>query len=131
MARNPRITAVGEIDQQSVERRDLDVLDFAEAAAEKAEPFLQREKRMLLVVVGDGDDDFIEQFSGAIDDIEVAVRDRIEAARINGAADHGDECRMTNDECRMAGGEPRIFGSLCPPVAERGLSSHNTSREND
>ena len=41
---------------------------------------------MFLVVVGDGDDDFVEQFSGAIDDIEVAVGHGIEAAGVNRAA---------------------------------------------
>ena len=58
---------------------------------------------MLLVVVRDGHDHFIEKFPGAIDDIEVAVRHRIEAAGINRASDHGSgNVERTNDECRKA-----------------------------
>src|SRR3977135_1793494 len=98
MARRPRMTVAA----AAGEGCTLDVCDFPESVLEKAEPLLQRKERLLLVVVGDGDDDFIEQFSRAIDDIEVSVRDRIEAAGVNGAADHGDECRMANDECRIS-----------------------------
>ena len=43
---------------------------------------------MLLIVVRDGDDDFVEKFPGALDDVEVAVGDGIETAGINGAANH-------------------------------------------
>ena len=52
---------------------------------EKIEPLLERKERLLLVVVGDCYDDFIEKFAGALDYVEMAVRDRIEAAWVNRA----------------------------------------------
>jgi hypothetical protein len=57
---------------------------------------------MLLVVVRDRDNDFVEKLSSPIDHVEVAVGDRVETARINGATGHGTESRMTNGECRMS-----------------------------
>ena len=52
---------------------------------ELIQSFREREKRLLLVIVSDRYDDFIEKFSGSLDHVEVAIGDRIEAAWINRA----------------------------------------------
>src|SRR5205814_2284730 len=76
------------IHQQPTKRRDLHVFDFTKRALKQIEPFLEREKGMLLIVMSDCDDDFVEKFSGAIDDVEMTVGDRVEAAGIYSAANH-------------------------------------------
>jgi hypothetical protein len=44
---------------------------------------LKREKRLLLVITGDCNDNFVEQLSRALNHIEVAVGHRIKAAGVN------------------------------------------------
>jgi len=44
---------------------------------------------MLLIIEGHGDDQHVKQCAGALDDIEVAVRNRIKAPWINGDAGAG------------------------------------------
>jgi len=51
--------------------------------AQQVETILQREKRLLLVVVRHSHYHFVEQFSSTLDYIEVTVRDRIKTTRIN------------------------------------------------
>jgi hypothetical protein len=70
-----------------------------------AHALLDREERSLLVVVRDADDHLVEQFARALDDIEVAVRDRIEAAGINSAA-HRREIRRGTAGCKAASDLP-------------------------
>ena len=101
-ARKPRMTArafccIGEFDQQSIERRDPHVVDAADGFLEKSEPLLESEERLLLVVMRDGHDHFVEKLSGALDYIEVTVGDRIEAAGINRASHSG---KYVTGKCR-------------------------------
>jgi hypothetical protein len=76
------------IDQQALQRRDLHFFDVPDGGLEQVEPLPEGEKRMFLVVVRDSDDYFVEQFAGAIDDVQVPVRHRVEAAGVNRASDH-------------------------------------------
>ena len=56
--------------------------------SKQIEPFLESEERIFLVIVRDGDDDFVEELAGAIDDVEVPVCHRVEAAGVNCASHH-------------------------------------------
>ena len=73
---------------------------------EQIEPLLEGEEWLLLIVVRDGHDHFVEQFAGAIDDIQVPIRHRIEAAGINRASDHGKRRRRMRTSQRQ-------FASSC------------------
>jgi hypothetical protein len=44
---------------------------------------LKREKRLLLVIIGDCHDNLVEQLSRSLDDIQVAVGHRIKATGVN------------------------------------------------
>ena len=78
----------GKFHEQAFELRYFHIVDFANSLPEQIETFLEREERLLLVIVRDGDDHFIEKFAGTLNDIEVTVCDRIKAAGVN-CAFHG------------------------------------------
>src|SRR5207302_2280881 len=46
-------------------------------------PFGQAEQRVLAVIERDGDDDSVKEFRGALDDIQVAIGQRVETPRVN------------------------------------------------
>jgi hypothetical protein len=77
---------------------------------QQIEAFLERKKRLLLIVVGDSHDDFIEKLSCTLDHVEVPVCDGIETAGIN-CASHDLEKRSTPKAFRAS-------GSTLAPAAE-------------
>ena len=72
------------VDEQPVERVDLDVRLVLEHGPDDVDALLHREERRLLGVDEDRDDDPVEQPRAARDDVDVAVRERIEGAGIDG-----------------------------------------------
>ncbi len=76
-------------DEQAGQGGDLHAVEIAEGDPQECEAFCQSEQRLLLLVVRDGDDHFIEEFARPLDDIEVAVGDWIKAAGINRASHEG------------------------------------------
>ena len=89
---------------------------IADRVPKKLEAFLEGKERLFLIVVRHGHDYFIEEFSGAIDHIEMTIRHRVEAAGINRASDHGG----TFNAERVRSKRPPMT------VAERAQSSQNT-----
>jgi hypothetical protein len=74
-----RLLLHSETDEQSIERLDLHAIPVADRCREQFEPLRQAEERLLLIVYRDCHDHFIEQLPRALDDVEVAIRDRIES----------------------------------------------------
>src|SRR5205823_7480169 len=73
-----RLPLARELDHQLGEDVDLDVLEPGEGFTEEADPFLQREHRLLVRrAADDADDDPVEDVGGAPDHVDVAVRDRV------------------------------------------------------
>ena len=72
-----------ELDQQVGNDLDLDVREVRGGGVEEVATLLRGEQRLLLAhrVVDDADDDLVEDPRGAADDVEVAVGDRVVAAR--------------------------------------------------
>jgi hypothetical protein len=78
----------GEFDQQSIERQYLYAFEGRGYLAQKSEALPESKIRLLLIVMCDRHNHFVKKLSRPLDDIEVTVRDRVEAARINRAS-HG------------------------------------------
>jgi hypothetical protein len=76
------------VDEQPVEAVDADLLaEGRRDLADHLDPLVHGEQpARLLVIVGDGDHDLVDEPEGATKDVEVAVRDGIERAGIHGAA---------------------------------------------
>ena len=77
---------VGVVNEQAVEGINFGVGDVFDAAADEFDAFFEREERLFAFVFGDRHDDMVEQFDGAFDDVEVAVRQGIKTAGINGGS---------------------------------------------
>jgi hypothetical protein len=58
--------------------------------AQECETFFQGKERLLLNIISDGHDHFVEQLGRALDYVQMSVSDGIEAARIDGSS-HGLE----------------------------------------
>ena len=78
---------VAELDRQPVEGLDLDPVGrragFAERRPDDVDPLLDGEERLLSRVGEHADDDPVERSGRAADDVDVAVRDRVEGARVD------------------------------------------------
>ena len=83
----------GEFDKQSFELGNSHIVDLASGLSQQIQTFLQREKRLLLVIMRHGHNDFIKQFPRTLNDIEVTVRHRIETAGVNGGS-HRAQCSI-------------------------------------
>ena len=98
-AADDRAGAAGaaEVDGQAVERLDLDPVrrcaGLGERLADDADARLDVEQRRLARVGQDADDDAVEHGRGALDDVEVAVRDRVERARVDRDGVHRSSAR--------------------------------------
>lgn len=82
-------TASGDVvHEESLEAIDLDAMDAGagEGGGEEVHAFLGGEEGGFGGVVGDGDDDAVEELGGALDDIEVPVGEGIEASGVDGGA---------------------------------------------
>src|SRR5437868_934407 len=104
--------AGGELDQQSLHRRDLDGF-IRHRLAQHGQPFLRRKQRLLLIVNCDRHNDLIKKRARPFDNVEMTIRHRIETARINRASHNRTKLaeeienvkewnsRLRNDEVRM------------------------------
>jgi hypothetical protein len=70
---------VREVDDQAVERRDGDAGEVAERALQHVETLVEREGAALPEVPRDGHDQLREHTSPAMNQVQVPVRDRVEA----------------------------------------------------
>jgi len=75
---------------------------------------LEREKRLLFVIMRDCHYDLVEQFSRSLDHIQVAIGHRIKAAGVNSpshlrkfAEEWGNE--KPNGECRLKAAQPFVM----------------------
>jgi hypothetical protein len=78
-----------EFDKEPLEFDDFYIPQVANAFREQEEPLLNAEEGTLLIVKGDGDDDFVEEPGRAAQNIEVSVVWRVERAGVDGAAHLG------------------------------------------
>src|SRR6185437_8750577 len=76
------------VDQQPIERLDLDARVFLEYDARNLDTLIRREQRRLFRIRGNGDNDAIEEPRATHDDVDVAVRQRIEGAGIHSEGGH-------------------------------------------
>ena len=74
------------VDEQSIEGVHLDVVPVAEHLADHRHALVDREERRLVGVDEDGDDNPIEDRTGALDDVDVAAGERIEGPGKDGDA---------------------------------------------
>src|SRR5439155_20975613 len=80
-----RVVRTAEIDEQAVERLERQAFaGMRNRVLDELDPLFGREQRLLALVHRDRDDRVIEQAQRALEDVEVAVRDRIERAGIHG-----------------------------------------------
>ena len=84
-----RALLLGEADRQAVEGVDLDVRDILAGIPQHGNALLDREKRGLGTVDQHRDNHFVKHTAGALDNIEMPVRDGVEAAGIHGDGGHG------------------------------------------
>ena len=90
-AANDELGAAGtaEVDGQPVEGGDFDPIGTGTRAARRkrltddVDPHLDRQEGLFARVGEDADDDSLEHAGGAPDHVEVAVRDRVERARVD------------------------------------------------
>src|SRR5499426_3639571 len=102
-----------QVDQQSVEGHDAKVAEVRGGVVDHLEPLLHREERLLRRIGDDRDDELVEDLQAALDDIDVAVVDRIEHAWIDGALGHGGKAtlrleRKSRSSPRSGGRERRV-----------------------
>jgi hypothetical protein len=80
-------TYAAQVDGQTIERLDLDPVKrparIAEGIADHPDPRLHIQQRSLARVGQHGDDQRVEHVRGTLDDVEVAVRDRVERPGID------------------------------------------------
>ena len=93
-ARRPRtmtraLLLLAELDEQTVERLDRHVGQVGRDARHEVDPLLHREERAARRVAADPDDDVAEERRGALDEVEVPERGRVEAAGVDGQAGDG------------------------------------------
>ena len=82
-----RAPALRELDDELGKDVDLDVVLVAERLLEEADSLLDREQRLLVArLADDADDDSVEDLCRPPDDVEVAERDRVVAARADRGA---------------------------------------------
>src|SRR4051812_7923644 len=76
------------VDDEDAERDGVDVVQVGRRLVDEREPLLDAEQRRVLADrrVDDGDDDLVELLGRAADDVQVAVGDRVVAARADGDA---------------------------------------------
>src|SRR5207247_8307669 len=75
----------GELNRQAREARDLDAVSPFQRFLDQRDPLLDCEQRLPLVGVGGNRDDHaVEDAECAVDDVEVAVGERVEAAGVDG-----------------------------------------------
>jgi hypothetical protein len=75
---------VRKVDDELREDFDLDVLEAGESLAQKADPLVEGEHRLLVLRgADDADDDAVEDRGRARDHVDVAVRDRVVGARVD------------------------------------------------
>jgi hypothetical protein len=72
-----------EVDEQTGEAAYFDARLVRDGRPNELDAFLHREERRLGGVIGDSDDQPIDEFQAAMDEVFVSARDRIEAACID------------------------------------------------
>lgn len=82
------VLLAGEVDEQSLERHDAQVRDVLGRRLKHVHALLHRKKTLLGAVLGNGDDQFIEESGGTLEHVKVSVGDGIKASWVDGAA-HG------------------------------------------
>src|SRR5919109_2054045 len=98
-----RAPALRELDDELGEDIDLDVVLVAQGLLEEADPLVDGEHRPLVArLANDSDDDAVEDLRRPADDVEVAERDRVVAARADRGAEvvrrHSGSKRVTRTE---------------------------------
>ena len=74
---------IGVVDKKAAHRTDLNAFLTDEGVFDHLNALFEGEHWILGGVDGDGDDHFVEEVEGAIDDIDMAHGDRIEGAGID------------------------------------------------
>src|SRR3989454_5379779 len=81
--------ACHQVDQKPVERDDAKVAQLRGGLVDHLESFFHREERLLRGIGDHRDDELVEDLEAALDDVDVAVVDRIEHTGIDSALGHG------------------------------------------
>jgi hypothetical protein len=77
------VDALDIFDEEAGEGIDRDVGKVRDGLGAEFLALRHGEERAFAFVLGDGDDDLVEEFGGALDDIEMAIGDGIETPGIN------------------------------------------------
>ena len=75
----------GEIHEQAVEPCHPHVREPLRRALQQLHPLVREKSACFCSLIRHGDDDLVEEFGRSIEDIEVTVGDRVEAAGVDGA----------------------------------------------
>src|SRR4051794_60691 len=114
-----RVPAAREVDDELLEDVDLDVADRRQLVAQELDALLDREHRLLVVgIADDADDDPVEDPRGALDHVDVPVRDGVVRAGVDG----GDQCakrvmRAAPYLREVRTSSPSISGCVRAPVS--------------
>ena len=114
----------GEIDEERIKDLDFDVGEFFRRLQEKIAALRGREERRRLAhgLVHDPHDDLVEDARGALDDVEVAVGDRVVGARTDRYAVRSAQRHLADST-----GDPRI--AVPPLLQERQVQLERLSME--
>ena len=86
-------TLAGQVDDQAGEHRDLDVVEVGDRLLDHLLALVEGEQRLALLRVAHGrDDDLVEQARRGLDDLEVAVVDRVERSGIQDCGHDDSGC---------------------------------------
>ena len=77
--------------KQSFKGIDFDIRKCLQAGFQHFEAFIHRKQGFLLRVDQDSHDNFVEKGESALEDVQVAISDRIEGAGINGDVFHAKD----------------------------------------
>ena len=89
---------LGEGDRQPVEGVNLDIRDVLAGLPQHGNALLYRKKRSLGAVDQHRDDHLVKHTAGALDNIEMPVRDGVEAAGIHGDGHCGEPFGLDSPE---------------------------------
>ena len=93
-----RALLLGEGDRQPVEGVDLDIRDVLAGLPQHGNALLDRKQGLFGTVDQHRNDDLVEHTAGALDNIEMPVRDGVEAAGIHGDGHCGEPFGLDSPE---------------------------------
>ena len=87
------------VHQEAIEGVRFDGGQVLYGAADHFHAFLQSEEGVFALAFGNGHDDSVEEFCGALEDVQMAVGERVKTARVN-CSSHSDTVPIASEKAR-------------------------------